>query len=256
MAGEVQLFKQDGVATLTLCNEARYNAMSIGMWRSLAELLARLHDDAEVRAVVLRGQGERAFVSGADISEFETQRSSADGVAAYDRAVDAAQTALARFRAPVVAAISGICYGGGLGLSLACDLRYAAPRSKFRMPAARLGLGYARGGMQRMVDVLGPANAAEMFYTARIYDAQQATQLGLVHSVHDDVFAQADATARQIAANAPLTVAAAKRAIASVLSGQDDGSVADAVRACFESQDYAEGRLAFKEKREPRFQGR
>lgn len=253
------LHSKDGhVATVVLANEAKYNAMSLGMWRELAALVEQLRQDDSVRVLVLRGQGEKAFVSGADISEFEQQRSSSDGVAAYDRAVDEAQSALAAFPRPVIAAISGICFGGGLGLALSCDLRYCSAGSRFRMPAARLGLGYAWRGMKALVGALGPMNAAEAFYTARIYDAPQAQALGIVQSVHDDVFAHVEQTAQLIAGNAPLTLRAAKLALIGLRDAPqaDVAAIDAAVAACFTSDDYAEGRRAFAEKRQPRFQGR
>lgn len=247
------------VATIVLSNETRYNAMSLAMWTKLAQTLEQLRGDSSVRAVILRGEGERAFVSGADISEFETQRNDKNGVAAYDAAVARAQGALANFPRPLIAAISGICYGGGMGLALACDLRYGSTSVKFRMPAARLGLGYALGGVKRMVDVLGPARASELFYTARVCDAQEAARIGLVNSVHEDVFAHVTQIAAEIANNAPLTIATAKLAINTVLSGSEQAGAAAvdaAVKACFASSDYAEGRRAFTEKRPPQFTGR
>lgn len=246
------------VATLVLDNEPKYNAMTLSMWLELASLLERLRADSSVRVLLLRGQGEKAFVSGADISEFEQQRSGHEAVAAYDRAVDAAQTALAEFPRPVIAAIRGICFGGGLGLALSCDLRYCSADSRFRMPAARLGLGYAWRGMKALVGALGPMNAAEAFYTARIYDAPSAQALGIVQSVHEDVFTYASETAQLIAANAPLTLAAAKQALIGLRdeARADVPAIEAAVKACFASQDYAEGRRAFAEKRTPRFLGR
>lgn len=246
------------VATVTLSNPDRYNAMSLAMWKKLAETLEFLSTHSSVRVVILRGAGSAAFVSGADITEFDSKRHDASGVAAYDAAVDRAQTALAQFPQPVIAAISGICYGGGLGLALACDLRYAAPGARFRMPAARLGLGYALTGVKRMVDVLGVATASELFYTARVIDAPKAERMGLINSVHDDVFSHALQTGAEIAANAPMTIAAAKLAFNTVLAGSDDDAVKfvnSAVTACFSSGDYAEGRQAFTQKRAPRFTG-
>ena len=258
---EVTSSVESHVATIVLDHVERHNAMTLGMWRDLADALDALAARGDVRAVVLRGAGERAFVSGADISEFESQRSNASGVAAYDRAVERAQDTLAAFPCPVIAAISGICYGGGLGLALACDLRYAAAGSRFRMPAARLGLGYAAKGVARMVDILGAARAGELIYTAGVIDAAHATRIGLVHDVPDHVFEHAQTVAATIAANAPLTVRAAKLAIRSVLGG--DGLSTDlrdqtdaAVKACFESADYVEGRAAFAQRRDPCFQGR
>ena len=248
------------VATVVLANEAKYNAMSLGMWRELGALLERLRNDDSVRVVVLRGQGDKAFVSGADISEFEQQRSNKDGVAAYDQAVDQVQTSLAHFPRPVIAAISGICFGGGLGMALSCDLRYCSAGSRFRMPAARLGLGYAWRGMRSLVGAIGPMNAAEAFFTARTYSAEQALKLGIVQSVHEDVFAHAQQTAALIAENAPLTIAAAKQAMiamrqADASDSADVASVDAAVARCFASQDYIEGRRAFAEKRPPQFRG-
>lgn len=247
----------DAIAEMVIDNPSKHNAMSLGMWTQLADTLDTLAPRQDVRVVVLRGAGAKAFVSGADISEFEAQRSSADGVAAYDAAVERAQSALANFVRPVIAAIHGICYGGGMGLALACDLRLASHTARFRMPAARLGLGYAYPGVKRMVDLLGPTRAGELIYTARVCNAQEALQLGLVGALHDDVVAAARALAAEIAANAPLTVTAAKRAIQAALEPTPAAvaQVAQDVRACFGSADYLEGRTAFAEKRPPRFVG-
>lgn len=248
---------RNAIAEMVIDNPSKHNAMTLGMWTQLADTLEALAARTDVRVVVLRGAGEKAFVSGADISEFEAQRSSADGVAAYDAAVERAQSALANFVRPVIAAIHGICYGGGMGLALACDLRLACTTARFRMPAARLGLGYAYPGVKRMVDLLGPTRAGELIYTARVCDAREAQRLGLVSSVHDDVHVAALALAAEIAANAPLTVAAAKRAIQAALDPTPAActQVAHDVRACFSSADYLEGRTAFAEKRPPVFRG-
>ena len=255
---DVLLGVQGHVATITFCNEARFNAMAYSMWLKLGDYLEDLHQRPDVRVLILRGVGEKAFVSGADISEFGEKRNDPEQVALYDRAVSRAQGALAAFPRPVIAAISGICYGGGLGLILACDLRFAAPNAKFRMPAARLGLGYAYTGLKRMVNILGVAKASEVFFTANVYPATEAHALGLVNSRHTDVFAHAKTLAEQIAQNAPLTIAAAKLAMNTVMAGSEPHDVAKvdlAVKACFASKDYSEGRAAFAQKRDPIFKG-
>jgi|CryBogDrversion2_8_1035294.scaffolds.fasta_scaffold02325_3 enoyl-CoA hydratase/carnithine racemase len=255
---DVLLSVEGHVATITFCNEARFNAMAYSMWLKLGDYLEQLHQRSDVRVLILRGVGEKAFVSGADISEFGEKRNDPEQVALYDHAVSRAQGALAEFPRPVIAAISGICYGGGLGLILACDLRFASHTAKFRMPAARLGLGYAYSGLKRMVNILGVAKASEVFFTANVYPAVEAHALGLVNSLHTDVFTHANTLAQQIAQNAPLTIAAAKLAMNTVMAGSDSQDVAkvdQAVKACFASKDYLEGRAAFAQKRDPVFKG-
>ena len=256
--GAIHLTQELHVARVMIDDAERYNAMSLSMWIALKQAFDSIDANFDIRAVILRGAGEKAFVSGANISEFETQRNSEASVAHYNQSVAEAQEAIARCRVPVIAAISGICYGGGLGVALSCDLRYASPSAKFRMPAARLGLGYGYHGMKSIVQNLGPTAAAEAFYTAKVYVATEAAHIGMVNSTHDDVFAHVDEVALQIAQNAPLTVQAAKQAIRCI--ADDDTSqiarIDQAVDTCFKSSDYAEGRLAFAEKRLPHFTGR
>ena len=256
--GAIHLTQDQHIACVTIDDAERYNAMSLSMWIALKQAFDSIDANLTIRAVILRGAGEKAFVSGANISEFETQRNSEASVAHYNQSVAEAQEAITRCRVPVIAAISGICYGGGLGLALSCDLRYASPASKFRMPAARLGLGYGYRGMKSIVQNLGPTAAAEAFYTAKVYVAQEAAQIGIVNSIQDDVFAHVDDVALQIAQNAPLTVQAAKQAMLCI--ADDDTSqiarIDQAVDTCFKSSDYAEGRRAFAEKRLPQFTGR
>lgn len=255
--GQISTRIDGAVATIEISDPDRHNAMSLAMWLALADAVAAIDRDTSIRACVLRGAGDRAFVSGANISEFETERNSPVAVARYNEAVERAQTLLGDCRVPVIAAISGVCFGGGLGLALCCDLRFAAPTARFRMPAARLGLGYGYESMRSFVEQLGPQQAAEAFFTARIYDAQAAVGLGIVRAVADDVFAHVDALTREIAANAPLTVQAGKKAMRAVLAGRGDSTeIRAAIDACFVSQDYAEGRLAFAQKRPPQFIGR
>jgi enoyl-CoA hydratase/carnithine racemase len=249
------------VATITVDNAARYNAVSLAMWENMVRYVAQANNDPSVRVIVLRGAGEKAFVSGADISEFATLRDSPEQVERYNNAVDAAQSALIESPKPVIAVIRGICMGGGIGLALSCDLRFCSHTSRFRMPAARLGLGYDRKGLQRAVSVLGAARTTDIFMTARTFDGIEAQRIGMVHdSFADDEFdAQTNSRVEQVAQNAPLTLKAAKLAIRSAINDPqitDPGVVDAAVQACFDSNDYREGRAAFGEKRLPRFTGR
>jgi enoyl-CoA hydratase/carnithine racemase len=226
------------------------------MWTALLAAFDEIDHNPEIRVCVLRGAGEKSFVSGANISEFETQRNSEASVARYNDMVKRTQQAIFRCRVPVIAAISGICYGGGLGLALSCDMRYAAPHSRFRMPAARLGLGYDIDNMKNILNNLGPQATAEAFYTARVYDAASAQAMGMVLAVVDDVFAHCTALAQEIATNAPLTIQAAKKTLVALADDEKDMmSVKTSIDACFKSTDYAEGRLAFAQKRSPLFTG-
>lgn len=254
--GRIDLSVQGHVAQVTIDDVSRHNAMSLSMWTSLLAAFDEIDRSPEIRVCVLRGAGEKSFVSGANISEFETQRNSDASVAHYNDRVKRTQQAIFRCRVPVIAAISGICYGGGLGLALSCDMRYAAPHSRFRMPAARLGLGYDIDNMKSILNNLGPQATAEAFYTARVYDAQSAQAMGMVLAVVEDVFAHCTALAQEIATNAPLTIQAAKKTLVALADDEKDiTSVKTTIDACFKSTDYAEGRLAFAQKRSPLFTG-
>ena len=257
-AGHLRVDAQDGVITIRVCNPARFNAMSLPMWEHIAEVVAEAEDDEHARAIVLTGEGDRAFVSGSDISQFGALRNDPEQVARYDRAVAAAQHALSASRHPVIAVIRGICMGGGMGLALACDLRYCAEDARFRMPAARLGLGYGHEGMRRMREVLGSARVSDLFLTARTFDGREAGRIGLVHEVFaPEMFEQAVAERiAAVAGNAPLTVRAAKLALRHLAGDAPAAEEVDAaVQACFNSEDYQEGQRAFREKRPPVFRG-
>jgi enoyl-CoA hydratase/carnithine racemase len=255
--GVIHVMHEQHIRVVTIDAAERYNAMSLSMWIDLKQAFDKIEVDTQVRAVILRGAGEKAFVSGANITEFETQRNSDASVAHYNQSVAQAQEAISRCRVPVIAAISGICYGGGLGLALSCDLRYASPASKFRMPAARLGLGYGYHGIKSIVQNLGPTAAAEAFYTAKVYGALEAAHMGILNAVHDNVFEHCAEIALQISQNAPLTVQAAKQAMLCIAEGDTSqiSRIDQAVDTCFKSSDYAEGRKAFAEKRLPKFTG-
>lgn len=245
------------VAQVVIDDVAHHNAMSLLMWQQLRETFDHIATLSDARVVVMRGAGEKSFVSGANIREFDALRSKPEGVQYYNQCVAAAQDAIYRCPVPVIMAISGLCFGGGLGLAVCGDMRFAAVGTRFRMPAARLGLGYDFEGMKTLVRNLGYLGVAEAFFTARIYDAYEAVRLGVVNSVADDVFAHADSVAQDIARNAPLTIRAAKLAMRGIADGltQPDAAIAQATHACFESSDYLEGRRAFAEKRAPLFRG-
>jgi enoyl-CoA hydratase/carnithine racemase len=258
---ELILRREGAVATVVFSNLAKHNAMTLDMWRRLPELMSELDRDAAVRVIVLAGDGDKAFISGADISQFEKDRSTADAQALYNAAVEAAYECPTQISKPVIAKIRGICMGGGLGLAAACDLRFAAEDAVFRMPAARLGLGYNFVGLQRFVNVLGAANTADIFFSARKFDARDALQMGFVGKVLPiATFDQEiDAYCAMVAESAPMTLAAAKFTIRQVMrdaAERDLKGVDQRVKACFASEDYVEGRRAFAQKRAPKFQGR
>ena len=252
---------RDGVAWVVLRNPARLNALRLEMWEALPATVAALAGDAGVRVVVLRGHGTEAFASGADISEFSSRRKDAGSAAAYEATTARAFEAVLACDKPVVAMIHGVCIGGGLALAACADLRIAADDARLAVPAARLGLGYHFSGVERLVRIVGPSSAAELFFTARQYSAAEALTVGLVNRVFPaaDLDAAAGRYVGAIAANAPLTLRAAKRAIAEVqrdAGARDVAAVNRLIAACFESADYAEGVRAFLEKRPARFTGR
>jgi enoyl-CoA hydratase/carnithine racemase len=229
------------------------------MWEAMPKVLADFGADDAIRAVVLTGAGDKAFVSGADISQFEKERSTAETVAHYDAVGEKAQAALKNFDKPVIAMIRGYCIGGGLNIANLCDLRIAADDARFGIPAAKMGLGYRAGSMKTLVDIVGPAFALEIMITARQFSAEEALRMGLVHKVVP--VPGLEAATRQysemIAANAPLTMRAAKRIIREVGAARYDAAACQAwVKECFDSEDYREGRRAFMEKRKPLFKGR
>lgn len=255
------IVQRDGaIASLLFSNPAKHNALTREMWRRFPETLRALDADPAVRVIVLRGAGEKAFVSGADISEFATLRENPAEQAEYDRLVDAAYEAPLLAGKPVIAAIRGLCYGGGLGLALACDLRMIAADATFRMSAARLGLGYTYEGIRRFVQVMGEANTADAFFSARILSAAEAVQMGLASRAIPvaDFEREVAGYCATVAENAPLTLLAAKRAIAEYRkdAGERDIAAVEAlVRNCFASRDYREGQRAFAERRKPDFTG-
>ncbi|GGC89273.1 enoyl-CoA hydratase [Chelatococcus reniformis] len=261
VVGRIEHRRAGPVGQALVSNPSKLNALSLGMWEDLERALSDFEGDREVRCVVIAGQGGKAFASGADISEFEKRRSSAADVARYDEISKSALVRLTDFSKPTIAQIEGYCIGGGMALALSCDLRIAADDARFAIPAAKLGLGYDYRGIQRLVDLVGPSAAKHIFFTARQFGTDEALRLGIVNEVvpKAELAERTADLAAAIARNAPMTIAAAKLCVANAVAHpekRDLKACAQAVGACFASEDYAEGRRAFAEKRRPVFKGR
>ena len=259
-AGQV-ITKVDGaLGWIVFTQPRRFNAMSLEMWQQVPLAIAALDADPQVRVIGLRGAGQDAFVAGADISQFETKRSSVEAMQTYNEAVQAAYQSIITAMKPTVAMIYGYCIGGGLALALSTDLRLAAMGARFGIPAAKLGIGYDYEGVGRLVDLVGPAFAKEIFYTGRRFSAEEALAMGLINRLYpaEALAAAVEALANGMAANAPLTLRAVKLSVECHLEQRRAASeaVQEAIAACLRSEDYQEGRRAFMEKRLPRFQGR
>ncbi len=251
----------NGVGWMIFNNPARHNALSLEMWQGMGDILEHYANNPGVRVIVMRGAGGKAFVSGADISEFDEKRSNAAQKDEYGKIAGRATNWLNKIEKPLIALIEGYCIGGGLATALSADIRIATPDSKFGIPAAKLGLGYEYEGLAKLARIVGPSRARDIMFSARFMEAQEAHGMGLINFVESrEQIEQAciDYAAR-IAANAPLTVMAAKAALNAWERGNREDEVAHVRRLvddCFNSDDYKEGRRAFKEKRTPGFRGR
>ena len=256
------LARKDGrVGYVIFNNPERHNAVSLEMWAATSRMLDDFARDDEVRVVVLTGAGGKAFVSGADISKFESERATLEATRHYGATVEKAYAGVQEFPKPTIAMIRGYCIGGGVGLAVCCDLRICSDNSRFAVPAAKLGLGYSYAGLRRLIDVVGPGFAREVFFTARQFDAEDARLMGLVNRVVPQIELEGYVKdyAETIAANAPLTVKAVKFIVGEVMkdeSKRDLARCAEMVEQCFASNDFIEGRRAFMEKRKPAFTGR
>jgi len=261
MSDALLLHREPPLAWLVVNRPEARNALSAAVWDGLADAIEGLAGDAEVRAIILRGAGEQAFISGADISEFRALRADAAATAAYDKRSARAWTALMRAPQPIIAMIHGFCFGGGVAVALACDLRFASDDARFAVPATKLGLSYPFESVERLVGVVGPTHAADILLSARALTSAEALHMGLVNRVlpKAELEAQTRAYALAMAEGAPLTVAAHKRAIQEALrapADRDMPGLREAMRRCFDSADYQEGIAAFLEKRRARFAGR
>ena len=253
--------KEGRVGYVIFNNPERHNAVSLEMWEATARILEDFGKDDEVRVVVLTGAGDKAFVSGADISKFENERANEEAIARYNATVERANAAVYDYPKPTIAMIRGYCIGGGVGLSLCCDLRICSDNSRFAVPAAKLGLGYAYPGLKKLVDVVGTVlRQGDLLHGAPVrrrggaHDGPRQPRRPGRRSSRAYVKKYADT----IGENAPLTIATTKFVIGEVVkeeSKRDLAKCAEMVKHCFESKDYMEGRRAFMEKRKPAFTG-
>lgn len=257
--GKILAAIKDGVGTITFNQPEKRNAMSIPMWDGMASALDAFETDPKVRCVVLEGAGGKAFVSGADISQFEKSRSDADAQKEYGRLTGHGRLKLANFPKPVIAKIQGFCLGGGMGIAMSCDIRIASEGSELGIPAARLGIAYGFDMVSHLVGLVGPSNAHLILMSGDRFSAAEALRMGLINKLvpAEELDHAVGKLTAQLAINAPLSLLANKRTVRAVLERDPDMAAIDAASAaCFDSADYAEGRRAFMEKRKPVFQGR
>jgi enoyl-CoA hydratase len=259
--GKILQSVRDGVGVITFNNPGKRNAMSLEMWEGLGHALVELRDDPDVRVVILVGAGDKAFVSGADISQFEKTRHNAAASEEYSKRSEAQRALMASYPKPTIACIRGFCLGGGMQVAMLTDIRIASGNSQFGIPAAKLGIAYGYDGLKHLVSLVGPSWARLIMYTGMRIEAAEALRIGLVDRMLPDAELW-DATmeiARTISGNAPLAIKAAKITIAEVLKDESKRDM-DAIKtigmACMDSEDFREGRTAFMEKRKPKFKGK
>jgi enoyl-CoA hydratase len=253
--------KDGAIGWVTFNNPQKRNAMSMEMTQAFGMVLEEFIRDPAIRVVILHGAGDKAFVSGADISEFKDKRSTAEATELYNAASNRTGKLLKECPKPTIAMIRGYCMGGGMGTAVACDLRIASDDSRFGVPAAKLGVGYRYERLKQLEELVGPSFTAEIFYTGRQFTAQEALQMGLINRMLPAAELEKYVLdyANTIAGNAPLTIAAVKRSVIEMSKDAEERDIAlcnKMVDDCFASADYIEGRDAFVEKRKAVFEGR
>lgn len=261
MAGSIQQRREGAIAYVTFDNRERFNAMSHDMCSAAHQAFIEIAADPKVRAVVIEGAGEKAFIAGADISEFDTLRDTPEAQKKHAEILGGMNEALLNISVPVVARIRGWCLGGGMAVALCCDLRISSSNSRFGIPAAKLGLGYAYRPLEQLCEIVGHSNAREILFTGNKFSADEAFDMGLVNRVFadskfDDEFLS---YIENIAANAPLTLKAAKFTLNQFGRAREERDLETSnkmTQNCDQSDDFIEGRHAFMEKRKPVFNGR
>lgn len=253
--------KEGGIGWMIYDQVAKHNAVTYDMRRAIPGILEDFETDDAVRVAVIAGAGEKAFISGSDISQFGEKRSSEEARILYDEASEQANLAMRSFSKPMIAMIHGYCLGAGVLTAMLCDFRVAADNAQFGVPPAKLGLGFGYSGVEDLAGLMGPGNAAEMLFTGNRYGAEDALHMGLVNRVVpvDALEETVTALAETIADNAPLTLRSLKTSIRNTQldeSARDMAAVQAQIDACFGSEDYKEGRQAFMEKRKPVFRGK
>ena len=251
---------EEGVGYITFNNPEKHNAVSIEMWDALEKILDEFRSSKGIRVIVLNGAGGKSFVSGADISKFDKERSSKEAVLSYNKRTQKVYELLETFPKPTIAMIDGYCIGGGLNLAVCCDIRICSEKSKFAMPAAKLSLGYPFSSIKRLFDVMGPGMAKHFMFTAEKISASEALACGLVQKLvsEENIETYVRDYALTISHNAPLTIKAMKQIGIEILKNPDERDLLlceQLASACFDSEDYKEGRKAFMEKRKPNFKG-
>ena len=251
---------EEGVGYITFNNPEKHNAVSIEMWDALEKILDEFRSSKDIRVIVLNGAGGKSFVSGADISKFDKERSSKEAVLSYNKRTQKVYELLQTFPKPTIAMIDGYCIGGGLNLAVCCDIRICSEKSKFAMPAAKLSLGYPFSSIKRLFDVMGPGMAKHFMFTAEKISASEALACGLVQKLvsEENIETYVRDYALTISHNAPLTIKAMKQIGIEILKNPDERDLLlceQLASACFDSEDYKEGRKAFMEKRKPNFKG-
>ena len=250
--------RRGDIITVTINRPQRRNAVTFAMWQALAQIFTEFSADGSLRGVILTGAGD-CFCAGADIADFAQTRATMEQGIVYEEAVDAACDAISALGRPVIAAIRGFCYGGACNLAMACDFRFVSPDARMAIPAAKLSIVYGVRGTARLLALVGLAEAKRVFYSAKPFDAVHALKTGFADSLDDDPVSAAVAWLTETASLAPLSIAGAKEIFTMLAMSATpfDAAKADAaIMRALTSDDYAEGRSAFVEKRAPRFLGR